>query len=245
MDHDDVPLGRVLTRREVLALLGASGAALLTGVPFVHGLSNAGVAIGPSCVARPEQTEGPYFVDEGLNRSDIRSDPGAGVSKAGTPLTLALTVSSLRGGGCSPLPGAQVDLWHCDADGAYSDVTDRSFRTVGQRFLRGYQVTDGKGTVRFTTIYPGWYPGRTVHIHFKVRTAPKSERGQVFTSQLYFDDALTDRVQARAPYAVRGEREMRNADDRIFAQGGRRLMLDPKPTRDGYAASFAIGLQLE
>jgi protocatechuate 3,4-dioxygenase beta subunit len=245
MDHDDVPLGRILTRREVLALLGASGAALLTGVPFVHGLSDAGAATGPSCVARPEQTEGPYFVDEGLNRSDIRSDPGGGVSKAGTPLALALTVSSLSGGICSPLPGAQVDLWQCDADGVYSDVTDRSFRTVGQRFLRGYQVTDSKGMARFTTIYPGWYPGRTVHIHFKVRTAPKSERGHVFTSQLYFDDALTDRVLARAPYAGRGERTVRNADDRIFVRGGRELMLAPKPTRDGYAASFAIGLQLE
>jgi protocatechuate 3,4-dioxygenase beta subunit len=245
MDHDDVPLGRLLTRREALALLGASGAALLAGVPFVHGLSDAGAAVGPSCIARPEQTEGPYFVDEGLDRSDIRSDPGAGVTKAGTPLALALTVSSLRGGVCGPLPGAQVDLWQCDADGLYSDVTDRSFRTVGQRFLRGYQVTDGKGMVRFTTIYPGWYPGRTVHIHFKVRTDPKSERGHVFTSQLYFDDALTDRVQARAPYAGRGERTLRNADDRIFVQGGRELMLDPTPTRDGYAASFAIGLQLD
>jgi protocatechuate 3,4-dioxygenase beta subunit len=245
MDHDDVPLGRVLTRREVLALLGASGAALLAGVPFVHGLSEVGPALGPSCVARPEQTEGPYFVDEALDRSDIRSDPGGGVRKAGTPLALALTVSSLRGGICRPLPAAQVDLWQCDADGVYSDVTDRSFRTVGQRFLRGYQMTDGKGTVRFTTIYPGWYPGRTVHIHFKVRTTPQSEPGHVFTSQLYFDDALTDRVQAQAPYAGRGKREVRNADDRIFVRGGHELMLDPKPTRDGYAASFAIGLQLE
>jgi protocatechuate 3,4-dioxygenase beta subunit len=183
-------------------------------------------------------------VDERLNRSDIRSDPGAGVTKPGVPLLLALTVSSLHGGACRPIPGAQVDVWHCDADGIYSDVTDPHFKTLGQRFLRGYQVTDREGTARFTTIYPGWYEGRTVHIHFKVRTDPASDKGHAFTSQLYFDDAFSDRVLARAPYAGRGERKVRNADDEIFPDGGRELLLDPRPSGKGYAASFAIGLQL-
>jgi protocatechuate 3,4-dioxygenase beta subunit len=245
MDNDDAPIGRVLTRREALLFLGASGAALLTGSGFAHGLSAAGAALPPSCVARPEQTEGPYFVDERLNRSDIRADPPDGTPKPGIPLVLALTVSSLRGGTCRPLPGAQIDVWHCDAEGVYSDVTDPRFRTVGRKFLRGYQVTDAGGTARFTTIYPGWYQGRTVHIHFKVRTAPAASPGHTFTSQLYFDDALTDRVLARAPYAGRGPRSTRNPDDRIFVRGGEQLTLDPRPTRDGYAASFAVGLQLD
>jgi protocatechuate 3,4-dioxygenase beta subunit len=244
MDQDDAPIGRVLTRREALALLGASGAALLTRSRLFEGVPYAAAAVAPSCVARPEQTEGPYFVDERLNRADIRSDPAAGVTKPGIPLRLALAVSSLRGGACSPLAGAQVDLWHCDAGGIYSDVTDPHFRTVGQRFLRGYQVTDRQGTVRFTTIYPGWYEGRTVHVHFKVRTEPASPKGHEFTSQLYFDDALSDRVFGRAPYAARGRRTMRNADDPIFREGGRQLMLDPKPSGEGYSAAFAIGLQL-
>ena len=244
MDNDDSPIGRILTRREALTLLGASGAALLTGATFLDGLSSPAGAVAPSCVARPEQTEGPYFVDERLDRSDIRSDPGAGVTKPGVPLLLALTVSSLRDSACRPIPGAQVDLWHCDADGVYSDVTDPHFSTVGQRFLRGYQVTDREGTVRFTTIYPGWYEGRAVHLHFKVRTDPASTNGHVFTSQLYFDDGFSDRVFERAPYAGRGGRKVRNADDRIFRQGGRQLVLDPKPSGEGYAASFAIGLQL-
>jgi protocatechuate 3,4-dioxygenase beta subunit len=196
-------------------------------------------------VVRPEQTEGPYFVDERLNRSDIRSDPPDGTPRPGVPLTLALMVSSVRGGACRPLPGAQVDLWHCDADGVYSDVTDPHFRTVGRRFLRGYQVTDSRGRVRFTTIYPGWYEGRTVHIHLKVRTAPASSPGHTFTSQLYFDDALSDRVLARAPYAGRGTRTTRNPDDRIFLRGGDQLMLDPAPAHEGYTASFAVGLQLD
>ena len=245
MDNDDAPVGRILTRREALVLLGGSGAALLTGSGLLHGLSAAGAEVPPECVARPEQTEGPYFVDERLNRSDIRSDPPGGTPKPGLPLALSLTISSLRGGTCRPLPGAQVDLWHCDADGVYSDVTDPHFRTVGRRFLRGYQMTDARGMVRFTTIYPGWYEGRTVHIHFKVRTAAASSPGHTFTSQLYFDDALSDRVLGRAPYAGRGPRTTRNADDRIFRQGGQQLMLDPRPARDGYAANFAVGLQLD
>jgi protocatechuate 3,4-dioxygenase beta subunit len=244
MDNDDAPIGRILTRREALALLGASGAVFLARSTLFDGLPHASAATAPSCVVRPEQTEGPYFVDERLNRSDIRSDPGAGVTKAGVPLLLALTVSSLQDGACRPLPGAQVDLWHCDAGGIYSDVTDPHFDTVGQRFLRGYQVTDREGTVRFHTIYPGWYEGRTAHIHFKVRTQPASARGHVFTSQLYFDDALSDRVFGRAPYAGRGERKVRNADDSIFRRGGRELTLDPAPSGEGYAASFALGLEL-
>lgn len=245
MDTDDAPIGRILTRREALALLGASGAAaLLTRSTPLDGLGRATTGAVPSCVARPEQTEGPYFVDERLNRADIRSDPGSGTATQGVPLLLALTVSSLQGGACSPLPGAQIDLWHCDADGVYSDVTDPHFRTLGQRFLRGYQVTDRDGTARFTTIYPGWYEGRTVHVHFKVRTDPASAKGTVFTSQLYFDDALSDRVFGQSPYAGRGERKTRNAGDRIFRSGGRDLMLSPAPSGAGYAASFAVGLEV-
>ncbi len=86
--------------------------------------------------------------------------------------------------------GAIVDIWHCDAAGVYSDATDPGFNTVGKKFLRGYQVTDANGGVQFTTIYPGWYRGRTVHIHFKVRAKAKSGQSYEFTSQLYFDDAI-------------------------------------------------------
>jgi protocatechuate 3,4-dioxygenase beta subunit len=245
MDHDDTPIGRVLTRREALAILGASGVALFAGNTLGPARRVGAHLVVPSCVARPEQTEGPYFVDEHLNRPDIRSDPSDGVLKPGVPLALALAIARIRGRECTPLAGAQVDIWHCDADGIYSDVTDPHFRTVGHKFLRGYQLTDATGTARFTTIYPGWYPGRTVHIHFKVRTAPSSPQGHAFTSQLYFDDDLTDRVHALAPYAARGQRTMRNGGDRIFPDGGPQLMLAPTARRDGYAASFALGLQMD
>ncbi|WHZ24781.1 MAG: Putative dioxygenase [Nitrospira sp.] len=198
----------------------------------------------PSCVVRPEQTEGPYFVDERLNRSDIRSDPSGGHITPGTMLTLTVLASRLGAGDCRPLEGAQVDIWHCNALGIYSDVNDPSFKTLGQKFLRGYQITDAKGEARFVTIYPGWYEGRTVHIHVKIRTEPQAKRSHEFTSQMYFDDGLTDRVHADALYAERGPRDARNQDDRIFRRGGDRLMLAPTATADGYAATFAIGLHL-
>jgi protocatechuate 3,4-dioxygenase beta subunit len=137
-----------------------------------------------------------------------------------------------------------VDIWHCDALGVYSDVQDPGFNTTGQKFLRGYQVTDAHGEARFVTVYPGWYAGRTVHIHFKIRTVPLAQRRFEFTSQLYFDDVLTDRVHADPPYAVNGPRTVRNQHDGIFRRGGDQLMLAPTTAADGYAAAFAIGLQL-
>ncbi len=144
----------------------------------------------PACVVRPQQTEGPFFIDDKLNRSDIRSNPGRSDARPGAILELAFAVSRLNGGACAPLAGAQVDVWHCDALGAYSDGA--------QKFLRGYQVTDDTGAARFVTIYPGAYGGRAVHIHFKIRTAQRQE----FTSQIYFDEAVTDRVYAVEPYAA-------------------------------------------
>jgi protocatechuate 3,4-dioxygenase beta subunit len=193
---------------------------------------------------RPQQIEGPYFVDERLQRADIRADPADGAIQPGVPLQLTFTVTRIRGSACTPLVGAQVDVWQCNAMGVYADVIDPDFRTLGHKFLRGYQVTDPTGTAQFVTIYPGWYPGRTVHIHFKIRTTPAAPQGYAFTSQLYFDDVLTDYVHAQAPYASKGPRTVRNADDGIFAEGGEHLVLPLIEHGAGYAATFAIGLQL-
>jgi protocatechuate 3,4-dioxygenase beta subunit len=233
MESNGVHQGRVLTRREVVALLGMSGAGLLVG--------RAGAqppAAPPACVVRPQQTEGPYFVDERLNRSDIRSDPASGELRPGTVLDLAFSVSRISGGACAPLGAAQVDVWHCDALGAYSDVQDPGANTVGRKFLRGYQATDAAGLARFTTIYPGWYQGRAVHIHFKIRTA----QGQAFTSQIYFDEAVTDLVHAVDPYARRGQRRLRNDGDGLYRHGGRQLTVTPATSGPGYATMFAIAL---
>jgi protocatechuate 3,4-dioxygenase beta subunit len=244
MDRDDLPVGRVLSRREALTVLGASGLALLAGGTYQTPAWADPRRRAPACVARPEQTAGPYFVDAKLKRSDIRSDPASGEVKAGTPLDLVLAVSGLRAGNCAPLSGAHVDIWHCDAMGVYSGVKDPGFDTVGQSFLRGYQITDDAGEARFRTIYPGWYPGRAVHIHFKIRTDPGSARGHEFISQLYFDEALTGQVYSRMPYSGRKGQPDRNTDDEIFARGGEQLLLVPKATGDGYSARFEVGLQL-
>ena len=240
MDIDDTPRGSILTRREVVALLGAAGYAALSGYRLAP---TAPTTARPPCVVRPEQTEGPYFVDEKLHRSDLRTDPTDGSIKPGVPLDLTILVSRMDTARCQPLAGAQVDVWHCDHAGVYSDVQDPRFSTVGKKFLRGYQVTDEQGRARFTTIYPGWYEGRTVHIHFKIRSKPSSTPGVEFTSQLYFDDALTDQVHARPPYAAKGQRSQRNSGDRLFARGGSQLVLAPTRDSQGYAATFEIALQ--
>lgn len=198
----------------------------------------------PNCLVSPELTEGPYFVDEQLNRSDVRSDCASDEVREGARLDLAVNVLQVRGDDCTPLGGAMVDIWQCDALGVYSDVVDPGFDTMGQTFLRGYQLTDGDGSARFVTIYPGWYEGRTVHIHFKVRSDSGSGEGYEFTSQFFFDEALTDQVHARQPYAAKGERTLRNAGDSIYQQSGDMLTLDVSERAGGYTASIDIGLQL-
>ncbi|MDW8426906.1 MAG: twin-arginine translocation pathway signal protein, partial [Meiothermus sp.] len=185
MDNDDKPIGRILSRREVLSVLGLGSLAGVGGL-LSGPKASAQNAPLPACIVRPALTEGPYFVDTQLNRSDIRSDPTTGVVKTGVPLVLRFAVSRVSTGGCNPLPGAMVDIWQCDAQGLYSGVQDRFADTRGQKWLRGHQITDAQGLAQFTTIYPGWYPGRTVHIHFKIRYQNRD-----FTSQLFFDDALS------------------------------------------------------
>ena len=243
MTHDDRAIGHVLSRREVVTLLGVAGYSMFTGGLRASAQDPAG-GVG-ACVVRPEQTEGPYFVDELLNRSDLRADPSDGTVRPGVPLELTILVSLLRGSACAPLAEARVDLWHCDHLGVYSDVQDPSFDTRGKRFLRGYQLTDAQGRARFTTIYPGWYAGRTVHIHFKVRSTATQGRRFEFTSQFYFDDALTDRVFASSPYAERGRRSTRNAGDGIFRDGGHLLMLPLQPHGAGYSGTFQVALNAQ
>jgi protocatechuate 3,4-dioxygenase beta subunit len=250
MDNDDKQIGRILTRREVLALLGVAGAGVVasrvraqSGLERVVAATPGAAPWMPACIVTPAQTEGPYFVDEKLNRIDIRPDPASGKVSEGAPLDLEMRVFRVANGACEPMAGAMVDIWQCDAMGVYSDVRDMNgfFNTSGQKFLRGFQTTDASGVARFTTVYPGWYQGRSVHIHFKVRSA-SGDRNLEFTSQVYFDDAFTDKVYVRAPYSTKTGTRTTNDRDGIYRQGGRQLTMAVAERGPGYHGAFDIGM---
>ncbi|MEZ4709206.1 MAG: intradiol ring-cleavage dioxygenase [Caldilineaceae bacterium] len=213
-----------------------------TGAPTATTTPVATATSIPLCVVSPELTEGPYFVDEQLNRADIRIDPSDNSVRDGAQLNLTLRAYAVSGGSCTPLVGAVFDIWHCDAAGLYSDV--QSEGTAGQKFLRGYQVTDANGVVNFTTIYPGWYSGRAVHIHFKLRGELSSNPSYEFTSQFFFDDTFTDAVYTQQPYAARGTRNTYNRQDNIYQGGGSQLLLNVSESGGVYAATFDIGVAM-
>jgi protocatechuate 3,4-dioxygenase beta subunit len=176
-----------------------------------------------ACRVTTELTEGPFYLDVDAIRSDIRED------RDGTLLRLALRVRDA--GSCRPIDNAVVDIWHCDALGSYSGVE-------GQRgtYLRGAQVTNADGIVEFKTIYPGWYPGRTPHIHAKVHL----DRRTVLTTQLFFDDSFTRTVHERAPYSDDPGRDTFNADDGIFDE---RLVLSLSRVEGGVRGVMTFDVQ--
>jgi protocatechuate 3,4-dioxygenase beta subunit len=254
MDLDDLPVGRVLTRRETLALLGSTSTLILLGGSASSASTSLNGRPRSTCVVRPASTAGPYYVDEKLRRSDIRSDPSDGTVKQGALLALTFNVSTIdksalrgaQGRLCVPLKDAIVDVWHCDAEGVYSDAVDpKYFNTTGRKFLRGYQLTDKDGIAKFITIYPGWYPGRAVHIHYKIRSPASAKSPYEFVGQMYFDEGMSDRVYAKQPYAGRGKRNVSNVTDRIYnSDGGRQSMLTVIPAKEGHAGTFEVALDL-
>ena len=209
---------------------GASGVSA-GGTSNVGGAASAdgsGGSVGMHCWLYPQQTQGPYYHPDHLLRSHLSE------GKPGTLLTVELTLVDTL---CQALAHVPIDLWHCDAAGTYSGFAQEG--TEGLTFLRGIQRTDRAGVSSFTTIYPGWYPGRAVHIHVQVHTGGRV----VHTGQLFFPDALTDTVYRRAPYNRRPARTTRNADDSIFVNGGRRSMLRLARSGSGYVGRMTMGVQ--
>ena len=193
-----------------------------------EGAGPAGVASGAvSCVLTPEQTEGPYYIAGEKFRRNITE------GRPGVPLLLRLRV--VDASTCRPIRNAAVDIWHADALGVYSGF---GAGAASRTFMRGIQRTDANGLARFRSVYPGWYRGRTVHIHVKVHVAGNV----VHTGQLYFPDSLTDRVFRRKPYRRRPNRTTRNANDFVFAQGGRRSMLKLRKAGNAYVGAITMGV---
>jgi protocatechuate 3,4-dioxygenase beta subunit len=227
----------VLTRREALTAAAGLGAGFVLGRAGSAAAKEQAAQPGDAkvCVLTPEAMEGPFYFDPKLVRSDITE------GKQGA--SLALTLEIVEAKDCAAIPGARVDVWHADALGLYSGYARQETGSAkGETFLRGTQFTGAGGEVRFTTIYPGWYPGRTPHVHFKVFVDERS----VITGQLYFPDPLTDHVYATTtPYRQRkAERETLNADDFIFVkQRGTDTILNVKESGGSYLASLVIGVE--
>jgi protocatechuate 3,4-dioxygenase beta subunit len=250
------------------ALLGAcsrEGAVTETQVPTTSGASAtvqpqstpspANAALfgnAATCTLSPEQTEGPYYFDVDSIRGDIRED------RPGMPLRLVMRVQDSAA--CTPIANAVVDIWHCDAGGVYSGFESASqgsgggpgrggppgggggggsARTDDETYLRGAQVTNSDGIVEFTTIYPGWYRGRTVHIHTKVHL----DTSTLLTSQLYFDEQVTAAVHQTTPYASRSGRDTFNDGDGIFSGAGERALLTLAKEGDGYRGVITLAVK--
>ena len=215
-------------RQSLVAAGGLIAAALIPEAASAAGSGPAAVASGAvSCVLAPEMTEGPYYVPAEKVRSNITE------GKPGAPLDLRLTV--VDASTCRPIKSAVVDIWHADALGVYSGAVANN---AGTNFLRGIQKTNAAGLAHFTSIYPGWYQGRAVHIHVKVHLGGSV----VHTGQFFFNDAFTDAVYARSPYSTRGTRDTRNAQDSIYRNGGSRSILKVTKLGTGYRGAITMGV---
>ncbi|MFM9451563.1 intradiol ring-cleavage dioxygenase [Streptomyces europaeiscabiei] len=245
-------------RRTVLIATGATAATLAVGAAATPeapttGTADTGdtapVAAAAVCTLTKEMTEGPYYLDGQLVRADIRE------GKTGFPLVLTLTV--VDDDTCAPLEGALVEIWHCDALGEYSGFVGNNGHDEPDNgtFLRGAVLSNSSGVARITTVYPGWYRGRCIHIHLKVHTnvtltSDGSFTGgqELHTGQLFFDETVTTRVGALSPYSANTVPRTTLAQDSIYDEGGAAsglltlTALGSSPTA-GYAGSLTVGVE--
>ena len=232
-------MARKLNRREAIGAAAVGALALAGGGAYAlsrDGTAEEGAGTtstpaattekGASCVLTPEQTEGPYYLEDSKNRSDVTE------GRPGLPLLLNLIVQDADS--CEPVENATVEIWHTDALGAYSGVDGDS-----GTFMRGGQNGGREGKVSFRTVYPGWYSGRAPHIHVKVHLSGN----EVHTGQFYFPDGVSRAVYARKPYDSRGEAETLNDSDGIYSQGGEQSTLKLSRAGSGYVGSLALGVR--
>ncbi|WP_406196221.1 intradiol ring-cleavage dioxygenase [Streptomyces europaeiscabiei] len=254
----DAPGATPIGRRTVLIATGATAATLAVGAAATPEAPTTGtadtrdtapVAAAAVCTLTKEMTEGPYYLDGQLVRADIRED------KTGFPLVLTLTV--VDDDTCAPLAGALVEIWHCDALGEYSGFVGNNGHNEPDNgtFLRGAVLSNSSGVAKITTVYPGWYRGRCIHIHLKVHTnvtltSDGSFTGgqELHTGQLFFDETVTTRVGALSPYSANTVPRTTLAQDSIYDEGGAAsglltlTALGSSPTA-GYAGSLTVGVE--
>lgn len=248
-DPDDIDL----LRRQTLGWLMGTGA-LALGCGSTAGALDAGTdaATGDAaaCTPTPEGEIGPYFADDSdirFNRSDILSNLDGTNTQTGIPLTVTIFIVDGQKG-CAPYPNAQVDVWHCNAAGVYSDQAVEN--TTTETWLRGYQLSDASGKLSFSTIIPGWYAGRTTHIHLRVRSSysqASSTSDGTNTTQLFFAQTFVDRLATSvAPYNAEGVNPTTNAGDRVYAQqeNGANLLALSGDDTTGYTAAVTIVLPI-
>lgn len=220
-----------LDRRTVLKTAGGAGLAAAFGARALSLLGEDALAAGAAstCLLTPEATEGPYWVDDAVSRRNVTE------GKPGSPLVIRFTVLNART--CKIIKNANVEIWHCDALGDYSAVNGAT-----TRFLRGHQRANAKGIAEFLTVFPGWYRGRTPHIHTKVSVGGN----EVHTGQIFFDEAITRTVYKQAPYASRGVYDTPHSQDMIYQQaGGSKAELKLKRRTGGlkgYVGTIAVGV---
>lgn len=226
------------TRRALLASLAASPAVMLGTRPLAAQETAAAAAglLSPNvCMLATEVTEGPYYTDPELVRADITE------GKEGAAMDMTIQVVDAS---CQPIAGARVDIWHCDALGNYSGYanqgSDGTLDTSAETFLRGTQMADEQGIVTFRSIYPGWYRGRTTHIHHKVFI----DETNVLTGQIFFPDALSQYLYDNVPpYNDRASaRDTVNANDHIAEVAGEGAYAAVREAPDRYVATLVIGV---
>ncbi|AGK58553.1 intradiol ring-cleavage dioxygenase [Hyphomicrobium denitrificans 1NES1] len=231
---------RFLSRRQALrSILAAPASAILAERAHAAEVTPAAADQPPGqCRLLPQAVEGPYYFDPKLVRSDIAE------GRPGIRLRLELRI--IESGTCAPIPNARVDVWHADAQGIYSGYSGQGpnydTSTKGESFLRGTQMTDEDGRVKFKSIYPGWYPGRTPHIHVKVFIGET----RVATAQVYFPDEFSARIYTTyEPYNLRSISDTTNDEDSIFRDGerdGGGTVLAVNQDGDTVSAGLLIGV---
>jgi protocatechuate 3,4-dioxygenase beta subunit len=227
--------GKKIGRREAIGLMGAASAAVALGCSnspasptSTATTTTTTTGSNAACAVTPTETIGPYPSLTDLFRSDIRE------GKAGTLLTLTVKVVNVNSA-CAAVPNANVEIWHVDAAGNYSQYGTQTTQT----YLRGIQTTNANGEVTFITIYPGWYQGRATHIHLEVTINGVPRK----VTQMAFPETVNNSVHTSGVYASRGTNPMSNLSDGIFADSLSSEIVTPTgDAASGYAVTFQVGV---